>query len=99
MDTVILTEDVLNFFGGISDQKEIDTTQTAFSNDLSDTERNTMLKLIIGMAIDAYGYKPDNIRNSATGDKNGISAKLRTQGISISDDTVRKYLTEAKKLL
>lgn len=68
-------------------------------NTMSETERNTMLKLIIGMAIDAYGYKLDSTRNTATGDKNGISAKLQTHGITLSDDTIRNYLNEAKKLL
>ena len=67
--------------------------------DFSETERNSMLKLIIGMAIDAYGYNPNSTRNSATGDKSGISAKLSTRGIDITDDTIRKYLTEAKKLI
>lgn len=69
------------------------------STQLSETEKNTMLKVIIGMAIDAYGYKPSSNRNQATGDKNGISAKLQTHGISITDDTIRKYLTEAKDLI
>jgi hypothetical protein len=69
-------------------------------NDMTETERNTMLKLIIGMAIDAYGYEPDKPKNSASGNnKNSISAKLQTRGISISDDTIRKYLTEAKNIL
>jgi hypothetical protein len=36
---------------------------------ISETERNKMLKLIIGMAIDAYGYDPESNRNSASGDK------------------------------
>ncbi|MDD5271494.1 MAG: hypothetical protein PHU14_02125 [Methylovulum sp.] len=58
-----------------------------------------MLKLIIGMAIDAYGYDPKKPRNAASGSKNGISAKLQTKGISINDDTIRKYLDEAKALL
>lgn len=66
---------------------------------LTETERNTMLKLIIGMAIDAYGYKPEESRNSLTGEKNGLSAKLQKHNISINDDTIRKYLTEAKNLL
>lgn len=66
---------------------------------LSETERNTMLKLIIGMAIDAYSYNPQNTRNSLTGDKNGLSARLQTHGININDDTIRKYLREAKELL
>ncbi|MGZ5009387.1 MAG: hypothetical protein ACXV74_00330 [Methylobacter sp.] len=66
---------------------------------LTETERNTMLKLIIGMAIDAYGYDLTSNRNSLTGDKNGLSAKLQRQGINISDDTIRKYLNQAKNLL
>lgn len=66
---------------------------------LTETERNTMLKLIIGMAIDAYGYDPKSHRNALTGDKNGLSAKLLTHNIKISDDTIRKYLNEAKDLI
>jgi hypothetical protein len=65
---------------------------------LSETERTSLLKLILGMAIDAYGYNP-NAKNTATGSKNGISARLATHNIKIDDDTVRKYLNEAKKLL
>ena len=65
----------------------------------SEPERQKMLTLIIGMAIDAYGYNPESNRNSATGDKNGISAKIKTRGISVSDDTIRDYLKEAKNLL
>lgn len=64
------------------------------------TERHTMLKLIIGMAMDAYRYDPTASRNSATGEKNGsIKAVLELKGISIDADTIRKYLDEAKELL
>lgn len=73
--------------------------QATKQDELTETERNTLLRLVIGMAIDAYGYDPNKSRNSATGDKNGISAKLQARGISISDETIRKYLTEAKNLL
>ncbi len=75
------------------------TCSTPNTSDLSETERNTMLKLIIGMAIHAYSYDPKSNKNTATGDKNGIRAKLQMHGININDDTIRKYLTEAKKLL
>lgn len=69
-------------------------------NDISETERQTMLKLIIGMAIDAYDYDPTCSRNPLTGGKNtGLSEKLALRGISITDDTIRKYLNEAKNLL
>jgi len=60
---------------------------------LSETERSTLLKLVLGMAIDAYGYDQTSSRNSSTGDKNGISAKLQTRGINIDADTIRKYLS------
>ena len=67
---------------------------------ISEFERTSMLKLIIGMAINAYDYDPDKTRNAATGENsNGISSKLLTNGIKIDADTVRKYLTEAKKLI
>ncbi len=66
---------------------------------LTETERNTMLKVIIGMAIDAYGYDPEKKRNPFTGDKNGLSAKLLTHGINVTDETIRKYLDKAKELM
>ena len=69
------------------------------TQNLIESERNTMLKLIIGMAMDAYSYNPESSRNSATGDKNGISAKLALKGISITDDTIRGYLNKAKELI
>ena len=62
--------------------------------------RNTMLKLILGMAIDAYGYSPEKKQNSATGNNNnGISSRLSTHGIDITNETIKKYLDEAKKLI
>lgn len=64
------------------------------------TERNTLLKIIIGMAIDAYDYKPDQAKNKATGENNSsIKAALERVGISMDADTIRKYLNEAKELL
>lgn len=59
---------------------------------------NSMLRLIQGMAMEAYGYDPENPKNTATGDKNGISAKIATKGISVSNDTIKNYLDEAKLL-
>lgn len=88
--TVVYTKD------DIKKSPELDTAPKK----LNETERNTMLKLIIGMAIDAYGYEPDKSRNDLTGNnKNSLSAKMQTHGITISDDTIRKYLNEAKELI
>lgn len=58
---------------------------------------NTLLQMVLGMAIDAYGYNPDAIKNKATGGNTGsIHAALsRIDGLSADPDTVRKYLAEA----
>lgn len=68
------------------------------SNDkpLTETERNTMLTLILGMAVDAYGYDPTQVRSSLTGTgKDSLTVMLQTRGYDVSDDTIRKYLKEA----
>jgi hypothetical protein len=60
-----------------------------------------MLALILGMAIDAYGYDPgpQANRNLASGEKKGsISDALDKCGLKVDSDTIRKYLTEAKSL-
>ncbi len=63
-----------------------------------EVEKNTMLKLILGMAISAYGFDPKEPKNSATGSNKGsIKYDLNDTGLSIDEDTVRKYLKEAKE--
>ena len=62
----------------------------------STRERETMLKLIIGMAAEQYGYDPTKSRTDAA---KLISDDLALHGLSVSDDTVRKYLKEASDLL
>ena len=102
LDTMVITEDVLSYFGSKSDQQEIDSAVFQQKDELKipETERNTMLKLIIGMAMDAYTYDPKSSRNELTGNnKNSLSAKLALKGIIITDDTIRKYLKEAKNIL
>jgi hypothetical protein len=64
------------------------------------TEYQTLLRLVMGMAMDAYQYDPTATKNKATGENNGsIKAALNLKGIQIDADTIRKYLTEAKELL
>jgi hypothetical protein len=63
---------------------------------LTETERNSMLRLILGMAIHGYGYDPDSGRNTATGSKNrSIKAALETLGLGTDEKTISKYLKEA----
>lgn len=87
----VIRTDALREFERINAGNELN-----INDDLSETERNTMLKLIIGMAIDAYGYDPDGKKNPATGNNNGsIKAALEKLGLSADEKTIKKYLNEA----
>lgn len=64
--------------------------------DLGTRERETLLKLLIGMAIAGYKYSPEEGRSHAPAE---IASDLQRLGIAVSDDTVRKWLKEARALL
>lgn len=60
------------------------------------TERETLLKLVLGMAINAYGYDPAAERNTATGEKAGsIAVALQGLGLTVDPDTIRKTVKRA----
>ncbi|MCV2423468.1 hypothetical protein LNV28_23980 [Paucibacter sp. DJ2R-2] len=59
---------------------------------LGKRERETMLKLLIGMAIKGYSHDPAAAKSSAAKE---IADDLAALGINVSDDTVRKYLKKA----
>lgn len=59
---------------------------------LTTKERNTLLRLVIGMAVAGYGY--DSTATKSPIPKQ-IADDLSGCGISVSDDTVRNYLKEA----
>lgn len=59
-------------------------------------ERTSLLNLVIGMAVKGYGYKPAASKNSAIPE---IASDLHELGLSLSEDTIRKYLNESKELL
>ena len=58
---------------------------------LSVRERASFGKLVIGMAIDGYGFDPRDRRSQVVPE---IGKALRRYGMSLEDDTVRKYLYE-----
>ena len=65
---------------------------------LSDTGRDSLLKLVLGMSIDSYGYKVGEMRNPATGENRGsIAAALERLDLKLTPDTIRKYLKEAEQ--
>ena len=48
--------------------------------------------------MDKYGFDPKAARNGATGNKkDGIKAGLQKHGFDVTEDTIRKYLNEAKE--
>jgi hypothetical protein len=60
--------------------------------ELTTRERETLLKLILGMALGGYGYDPKAERSKVVPE---IVGDLAQRGISIDDDTVRKWLRVA----
>ena len=66
--------------------------------ELKRSERDSLLRLVLGMAMARYGYKPGERINEATGNKSGsIAADLETLGLRIDPKTVRDYLGKAKE--
>lgn len=59
-------------------------------------ERDTLLKLVIGMAVEGYKYDPLAGRNPAVSD---ITHDLEKQGVPLDVDTVRNWLKVAAELL
>lgn len=61
--------------------------------------RQTLLKLVLGMAMAGYGYdpsKPNSARQKATGEGSGsIHAALLLKDLPMDDETVRAILREA----
>lgn len=64
---------------------------------LRESERDSLLKMVLGMAMAAYDYKPGAPRNTVTGKNRGsISAGLQQLGLTLDADTVRKFIKEAE---
>ena len=58
---------------------------------LTPKERSSLYKMILGLSLKCYKYQP-NIDKLPVAD---IASDLETHGISLSQDTIRKYLREA----
>lgn len=59
-------------------------------------ERESLLKLVIGMAVRGYGYDRTASKSSQTTE---IASDLELSGVSLDVDTVRKWLRMAAELL
>ncbi len=69
---------------------------TIVAGSSSTKEKESLLKIAIGLAVKGYGFDPKSSRSPTAKE---ISDDLIALGISLSDDTVRKYLKEAAELL
>jgi hypothetical protein len=63
---------------------------------LSTRERDSLLKLVIGMAVGGYGHDPKAKRSEQCA---AIADDLAKTGVPLDVDTVRKWLREASGLL
>jgi hypothetical protein len=59
---------------------------------LRTTERSTLLRMVIGMAIKGYTHDPAASKSTAPKE---IADDMAALGMTITDDTVRKYLKQA----
>lgn len=71
-------------------------TGTVGEKPVGTRERDSLLKLVIGMAIGGYGFDPRATRSEQT---QAIADDLVRQGIALDVDTVRKWLREGAALL
>ncbi|MGY3558690.1 ElaB/YqjD/DUF883 family membrane-anchored ribosome-binding protein [Bradyrhizobium sp. USDA 4463] len=60
----------------------------------SSIERQNMLKAIYAMALKGYGYNPEDKRSKVISE---IVSDISLAGFSVSDDTIRRYLKEARE--
>ena len=64
---------------------------------LQERERNNLYKMILGMAIEKYNYRPEEEKNGATGKKrDSIHQDLKRLGIKIDSKTILSHLRKAK---
>lgn len=62
----------------------------------STRERDSLLKLFIGVAVEQYGFDPKASRSKVA---TQIASDVERAGLLVSDDTIRKYLREGAELL
>ena len=71
--------------------------QASDSNKLLSTkERESLLTLIASMSVSQYDFDPRQLRNAAT---KYIWEDLQSLGLSMDEDTVRKYLKQGAELI
>jgi hypothetical protein len=91
-----LREGVRNYQATIAELESKLNAAPAAERGLLGKERESVLRLIIGMAVGGYRYDPNATRSKVVAD---ITSDLTNAGVELTDDTVRKWLREAAELL
>ena len=77
-------------------QAERESAPIPRSRELKTRERETVLKIMLGMAMRGYGWQPSATRSDAIVE---ICSDLDSIGLTVHADTIRKFLREATDLL
>lgn len=80
----------------LAEQKAASSDLDVVARPFSTRERDSLLKLIIGMAAGWYGYDPSAKKSDKVSE---IAADLERAGVALDVDTVRKWLKAAAELL
>lgn len=72
-------------------EAQLETKPSALKN-----QQKSLLRIILGIALEKYDYKPGKTKNAAT---KQIVNDLQLHGIKVSQDTVKKYLDLAQEEL
>ena len=83
----------------IADQRNvIDGLKLPIHNksDLNTKEKTSLLKILLGLTLTNYEYNPNASRNSTARE---IASDLELQGLSVDEDTIRKWLNQSKEYL
>ena len=98
-ELVFLNSDIMDFESTLDSSLKVAGENSQFS-DANPLEKISLLKMVLGMAMSKYDYKPNNQRNAATGENRGsIAVDLQTRGLDVDADTIRKHLQAAKRFL
>ncbi len=76
-------------------ESRISEPEITIEKPLPESERNSLVRLVIGMAVGGYGYNIEAKRNDAVA---RIQTDLELFGLPLRDDAIRKYLSEGKDL-
>lgn len=83
--------------GRVKSEEVLDhQSEAPVAANLDGRERVAMSKLLAAMAIDAYGFDPSAKRSDIPKEIEGIVDRL---GLSLSTNTIRKYLRQGSELL